>query len=164
MVNLTYPACVGRNMNEIVRCVKALQLSYNKSVATPADWPNNHSKVALADGTTTTDYKGSVFLLPSVTPEEANEHYPDYYTCEVPSKKRYLRLVKAEDVETVPKYEPKDHGVEDALKRYRRKQGKKNKGLLYWLHRLTCSRKSDGKKRVPYTQGSSHLTPSQCSF
>ena len=31
MLSLNYPACVGRNMDEIVRCVKALQLSYEKS-------------------------------------------------------------------------------------------------------------------------------------
>ena len=34
MLSLNYPACVGRNMDEIVRCVKALQLSYEKSIAT----------------------------------------------------------------------------------------------------------------------------------
>ena len=38
MLSLNYPACVGRNMDEIVRCVKALQLSYQKSIATPANW------------------------------------------------------------------------------------------------------------------------------
>ncbi|EEC46031.1 predicted protein, partial [Phaeodactylum tricornutum CCAP 1055/1] len=38
MLSLNYPACVGRNMSEIVRCVKALQLSYQKSIATPANW------------------------------------------------------------------------------------------------------------------------------
>jgi 1-Cys peroxiredoxin 6 len=43
MLSLNYPACVGRNMDEIVRCVKALQLSYEKSIATPANWPNNVS-------------------------------------------------------------------------------------------------------------------------
>ena len=42
MLSLNYPACVGRNMDEIVRCVKALQLSYGKSISTPANWPNNH--------------------------------------------------------------------------------------------------------------------------
>jgi hypothetical protein len=33
MLSLNYPACVGRNMDEIVRCVEALQLSYQKSIA-----------------------------------------------------------------------------------------------------------------------------------
>lgn len=98
MLSLNYPACVGRNMDEIVRCVKALQLSYQKSIATPANWPNNHADMLLADGTRTTDYKGSVFLLPTVTDEEARENYPDFYTCKVPSGVEYLRLVKGGDI------------------------------------------------------------------
>ncbi|KAL9184784.1 hypothetical protein ACHAXT_012754 [Thalassiosira profunda] len=65
MLSLNYPACVGRNMDEIVRCVQALQLSYEKSIATPANWPNNHAEIPLADGTRTDEYKGSVFLLPT---------------------------------------------------------------------------------------------------
>ena len=52
MLSLNYPACVGRNMDEIVRCVQALQLSYEKSIATPANWPNNHgmSGLVLSNG------------------------------------------------------------------------------------------------------------------
>jgi 1-Cys peroxiredoxin 6 len=95
MLSLNYPACVGRNMDEIVRCTKALQLSYKKSVATPANWPYNHADIPLADGTRSTEYQGSVFLLPTVSPEEAEEYYPGYHTCDLPSKKPYLRLVKA---------------------------------------------------------------------
>ena len=108
MLSLNYPACVGRNMDEIVRCVQALQLSYQKSIATPANWPNNHADIALADGTRTDEFKGSVFLLPTVSPEEAKEHYPGYHTCAVPSKIEYLRLVKKEDVE-------KDKGYDEFL-------------------------------------------------
>ena len=85
-------------MDEIVRCVEALQLSYEKSIATPANWPNNHEELLLEDGTHTSEFKGSVFLLPTVSPEEADERYPGYHTCDVPSKIPYLRLVKAEDV------------------------------------------------------------------
>jgi 1-Cys peroxiredoxin 6 len=98
MLSLNYPACVGRNMDEIVRCVKALQLSYEKSIATPANWPNNHAEILLEDGTRTADFKGSVFLLPTVSTEEAKEKYPGYHSCQVPSGIDYLRLVKAEDV------------------------------------------------------------------
>lgn len=98
MLSLNYPACVGRNMDEIVRCVQALQLSYEKSIATPANWPNNHEEILLPDGTHTSEFKGSVFLLPTVSEQEAKERYPGYHTCEVPSKIPYLRLVKAEDV------------------------------------------------------------------
>ena len=36
-----YPQEIGRNMDEIVRVVKALQLSDAKGVAIPAGWPNN---------------------------------------------------------------------------------------------------------------------------
>merc|ERR1712046_403279 len=89
MLNLNYPACVGRNMYEIVRCVKALQLSYQKSIATPANWPYNHENIGM---------KGSVFLLPTVSDEEAKANYPGFHTCDVPSNKPYLRLVKAEVV------------------------------------------------------------------
>lgn len=99
MLSLNYPACVGRNMDEIVRCVEALQLSYEKSIATPANWPNNHEDIELDDGTRTTDYKGSVFLLPTVSPEDAEKNYPGYHTCKVPSGVEYLRLVKQTEVE-----------------------------------------------------------------
>merc|ERR1719454_1473444 len=97
MLKLNYPACVGRNMDEIVRCVKALKLSYQKSIATPANWPNNHADIPIGDGRTT-EYKGSVFLLPTVSAEEAAENYPGFHTCDLPSQKSYLRLVKAEAV------------------------------------------------------------------
>ena len=38
---LYYPQEIGRNIDEIVRAVKALQISDGNKVATPADWPNN---------------------------------------------------------------------------------------------------------------------------
>merc|ERR1712196_702094 len=88
MLMMNYPACVGRNMDEIVRIVEALQLSYEKSVATPANWPNNHEDIPLADGSRSTEYKGSVFLLPTVSKEEADAKYPGYHTCETPSRSR----------------------------------------------------------------------------
>jgi len=101
MLSLNYPACVGRNMDEIVRCVAALKLSYEKSIATPANWPNNHADIPTGDGRTTA-FKGSVFLLPTVSEEEANQHYPGYHTCDVPSKVPYLRLVTEEMVKKAP--------------------------------------------------------------
>ena len=96
---MNYPACVGRNMNEILRCVKALQLSYSKSIATPADWPNNHANLKLANGKSTSQYKGSVFLLPTVSDEDAKKTYRKYHTCSVSSKRPYLRLIKMKDLE-----------------------------------------------------------------
>ena len=38
---LYYPQEIGRNIDEIIRSVKALQLSDEKGVAVPANWPNN---------------------------------------------------------------------------------------------------------------------------
>ena len=38
---LYYPQEVGRNMDEILRMVKALQISDDNKVAIPANWPNN---------------------------------------------------------------------------------------------------------------------------
>ena len=38
---LYYPQEVGRNMDEILRVVKALQTTDEYGVATPANWPNN---------------------------------------------------------------------------------------------------------------------------
>jgi len=89
MLMLNYPACVGRNMDEILRCVQALQLSYKKSVATPANWPYNHQNIGM---------QGSVFLLPTVSKDDADKYFPGYKTCELPSKKEYLRLVNVKDL------------------------------------------------------------------
>lgn len=38
---LYYPQEIGRNMEEILRAVKALQVSDKNGVATPANWPEN---------------------------------------------------------------------------------------------------------------------------
>ena len=38
---LYYPLEVGRNVDEILRAIEALQTVDEKGVATPADWPNN---------------------------------------------------------------------------------------------------------------------------
>ncbi|MGP1529130.1 MAG: peroxiredoxin [Treponema sp.] len=38
---LYYPQEIGRNMDEILRAVKALQISDKNGVALPANWPNN---------------------------------------------------------------------------------------------------------------------------
>jgi len=89
MCTLNYPACVGRNMDEILRIVQALQLSYKKSIATPANWPYNHQSI---------DMQGSVFLLPTVSKDDASKFFPKAKTCEVPSGKEYLRLVRMEDL------------------------------------------------------------------
>ncbi|KAA6427155.1 MAG: glutathione peroxidase, partial [Trebouxia sp. A1-2] len=88
-LSLNYPASVGRNMDEIVRCVDALQLSAKHSCGElPAwtqasNWPYNHDSIGK---------KGWAFLLPTVTPEDAKTHFPDHHSCKVPSGVDYLRL------------------------------------------------------------------------
>jgi peroxiredoxin (alkyl hydroperoxide reductase subunit C) len=47
---LYYPQEIGRNMDEILRVIKALQISDENKVAMPANWPNNEligSKVII---------------------------------------------------------------------------------------------------------------------
>lgn len=82
-LSINYPASVGRNMDEVERVVDALMLSWDKSVATPANWPHNHKEMGM---------EGWVFLLPTVTDQDAKEHFPEHKTCDVPSGKPYLRL------------------------------------------------------------------------
>jgi alkyl hydroperoxide reductase subunit AhpC len=60
-LTLTYPAPTGRNFDEILRVVDALQLTDSHSVATPANWK---------DG-------GEVVILPSITdPKVIAEKFP----------------------------------------------------------------------------------------
>ena len=40
-IMLYYPQELGRNMDEILRVVEAMQISDNNGVAMPANWPNN---------------------------------------------------------------------------------------------------------------------------
>ena len=82
-LSVNYPASVGRNMDEIERVVDALMLSWNQSIATPANWPNNHEDHGM---------KGWVFLLPTVTDDDAKEYFPDHKTLDMPSGKPYMRL------------------------------------------------------------------------
>lgn len=113
-------------MDEIVRCVQALQLSYHKSIATPANWPNNHECIRGKNGKMTTKYKGSVFLLPTVTDTEADQNYPGYLTCDVPSKIPYLRLVKSSDVGMIPEAREQAPSVKLSLEK---------KGVFFWFQR-----------------------------
>jgi len=53
-LTLTYPAAIGRNFNEILRVVDALQLSAEYSISTPADW-NPGEDVIVANTITTED-------------------------------------------------------------------------------------------------------------
>ena len=42
---LTYPASCGRNFDEILRCIDSLQLTTNKSVATPVNWKKGNDVI-----------------------------------------------------------------------------------------------------------------------
>jgi thioredoxin-dependent peroxiredoxin len=68
-----YPMSTGRNFNEIVRVVDSLQLTAQKSVATPSDWKQGDD----------------VIILASVSDEAAKEKFPGGWK----TLKPYLRVV-----------------------------------------------------------------------
>ena len=72
-LTMTYPMSVGRNFDEILRAIDALQFSDKHGVATPADW--RHGKVAI--------------IPPSVSDEDAKARFPQGFTTLRP----YLRTV-----------------------------------------------------------------------
>lgn len=59
-LTMTYPMSVGRNFDEILRVIDALQFTEKHGVATPADW-----KVG-----------DQVIIPPSITNEEAQKKFP----------------------------------------------------------------------------------------
>ncbi len=73
---LAYPAYVGRNFNEILRVLDALQLSARYRVATPANWQPGDDTV----------------VLPFVSDEEAERMYADQGG--VRKVRSYLRFVR----------------------------------------------------------------------
>jgi len=72
-LTLTYPAATGRNFDEIIRVIDALQLTDNHKVATPANWKDGQD----------------VIIVPSLQDEaQMNELFPKGYTVIRP----YLRV------------------------------------------------------------------------
>ncbi len=65
---LYYPQELGRNMDEILRMVKAFQVSDEKGVAIPANWPNNEL------------IKDEVIIPPAADVKTAEER-PKQYEC-----------------------------------------------------------------------------------
>lgn len=63
---LYYPQEIGRNMDEILRAVKALQTSDKNGVAVPANWPNNE---LIGD---------RVIIPPAASEEEAAKRLDKY--------------------------------------------------------------------------------------
>lgn len=76
-LSLTYPASVGRNVDEILRALDALQLSSAHSVSTPVNW---------TDGS-------DVIISPAVDDERAAELFPKGFT----TLKPYLRTTPQPD-------------------------------------------------------------------
>lgn len=71
-LTLTYPANVGRNVDEILRVLDALQLSNGYAVSTPVNW---------TDG-------DEVIISPALSDDEAKERFPKGFR----TLKSYLRL------------------------------------------------------------------------
>ncbi len=69
---MTYPMSVGRNFDEILRVIDALQLGNAKQIATPADW--NVGK--------------EVIIPPSISDDEAKGMFPQGWQ----ELRSYLRL------------------------------------------------------------------------
>lgn len=63
-LTMTYPMSVGRNFDEILRVIDALQLSDRKRIATPADWQIGKD----------------VIIPPSISNEEAKGLFPQGWT------------------------------------------------------------------------------------
>ncbi|WP_417336204.1 peroxiredoxin [Halobacteriovorax marinus] len=74
-LTMTYPMSVGRNFDEILRVIDALQLTEKHGVATPADWSVGNK----------------VIIPPSVTNEQAKEIFPQGFE-EVKSYLRYTEV------------------------------------------------------------------------
>lgn len=73
---MTYPMSVGRNFDEILRVIDALQLSDAKRIATPADWQVGKD----------------VIIPPSIPDAEAKAMFPQGWKAYRP----YLRMTKVD--------------------------------------------------------------------
>ncbi|WP_417593915.1 peroxiredoxin [Parasphingorhabdus sp.] len=71
-LTMTYPMNVGRNFDEILRVIDALQLSDAKNIATPADWSPGKK----------------VIIPPSIKGDEAKKRFPQGWE----ELRPYLRL------------------------------------------------------------------------
>jgi alkyl hydroperoxide reductase subunit AhpC len=76
-LTLTYPAAVGRNVDEILRALDALRLSASQGVSTPVNW---------RDG-------DDVIISPAIADDEARLRFPKGFK----TLKPYLRLTPQPD-------------------------------------------------------------------
>lgn len=75
-LTMTYPMAVGRNFDEILRVIDALQLGDAKRIATPADWRPG----------------SEVIIPPSISNEEAKDIFPQGWN----EIRPYLRMTKVD--------------------------------------------------------------------
>jgi alkyl hydroperoxide reductase subunit AhpC len=73
-LTLTYPAAIGRNVDEILRVLDALQLSDDYGVSTPVNWKDGDD----------------VIIPPAIADDAAKERFPLGFT----TLKPYLRLTR----------------------------------------------------------------------
>jgi thioredoxin-dependent peroxiredoxin len=71
-LTLTYPAAIGRSVDEVVRVLDALQLSSEHAVSTPVNWTDGED----------------VIISPAISDQEATARFPKGFT----TLKPYLRL------------------------------------------------------------------------
>jgi thioredoxin-dependent peroxiredoxin len=71
-LTLTYPAAIGRNVDEIIRALDALQLSAQYGVSTPVNWKDGDD----------------VIISPAISDSDAKAKFPKGFT----TIKPYLRL------------------------------------------------------------------------
>ena len=71
-LTLTYPAAIGRNVDEVIRVLDALQLSSEHVVSTPVNWNDGED----------------VIISPAMSDEDASARFPKGFT----TLKPYLRL------------------------------------------------------------------------
>ena len=70
---LIYPMSVGRNFDEILRAIDALQLTESRGLSTPAQWQPGDD----------------LFIAGAISDEEAKQRYPEGWRAPVP----YMRIV-----------------------------------------------------------------------
>ena len=76
-LTLTYPAAVGRNVDEILRALDALRLNASQGVSTPVNWQDGDN----------------VIISPAIADDEARSRFPKGFT----TLKPYLRLTPQPD-------------------------------------------------------------------
>ena len=76
-LTMSYPMSTGRNIREILRVIRSMQMTENCQVATPADWQPGDD----------------VIILPALSDATARELFPNGWTAPKP----YLRLVRPPD-------------------------------------------------------------------